>query len=377
MGGPNRDFRPDPERSIFVNAVIDQALIDRLTPQIIALQAAARDPITVYIDSPGGSTMLAGVLERLLRASNQDFAPPCRLITVVTAAASSAAADLLSAGDYAIAYQDSTVHYHGVRTAPASPMTREVAAELSQYLRVRNDSYALALARKSIGRIIFLHQILKGDAAALRQTPAGAKLSELDGFLTVLSGKLGPLAAQLVQQARKKNAQHDLLMAQLERTAFRSSAFRNAKRTADREAVLIKALVDFERKTNPAESWTFRRDGLSRIADDFLLLIEFIQRRSDDDLNQICDRWSDFVLSDEQKADFLTIPEAKRQEWKLDKLRPYLQPLWFFCVSLCQALQEGENELTAEDAYWLGLVDEVNGARHLPSMRVLVEFRTV
>lgn len=110
MGAPDKHFRPDPERGVFVNAPIDQDLLDRLTPRIVTLQSASRDPISVYIDSPGGSTLTASVLDRLLRASNQDFARPCRIITVVTSTAASAAADLLSSGDYAIAYQGSTVY---------------------------------------------------------------------------------------------------------------------------------------------------------------------------------------------------------------------------------------------------------------------------
>ena len=41
----------------------------------------------------------------LLRLSNQDSSGPCRIITAVTSRAASAAADLLSSGDYALAYR--------------------------------------------------------------------------------------------------------------------------------------------------------------------------------------------------------------------------------------------------------------------------------
>ena len=49
-----------------------------------------------------------------------------------------------------------------------------------------------------------------------------------------------------------------------------------------------------------------------------------------------------------------------------------IEPLWYFVVALCRLLQQGENRLTAVDAYWLGLVDEVVGAR-LPSLRLIAE----
>jgi len=45
-----------------------------------------------------------------------------------------------------------------------------------------------------------------------------------------------------------------------------------------------------------------------------------------------------------------------------------LRPLWYFVVSLCRVLQTADHELTAVDAYWLGLVDEVPGSG-LPNLR--------
>jgi hypothetical protein len=52
-----------------------------------------------------------------------------------------------------------------------------------------------------------------------------------------------------------------------------------------------------------------------------------------------------------------------------------LGPLQAFFVAVCHALQEGENELTATDAYWLGLVDEVVGEQNLLSSRNFREFQ--
>ena len=51
-----------------------------------------------------------------------------------------------------------------------------------------------------------------------------------------------------------------------------------------------------------------------------------------------------------------------------------MEPLSSFFVALCDALQEGENELTAIDAYWLGLVVEVFGEQ-LWSLRAFEEYK--
>ena len=88
---PDPDFRPNPNRAIYVQGLIDQQLVNRLTPKIISLQSQSRDPITIYIDSPGGLVAHMQALLNLLTASNQDFAAPCHLITVVTTQAASAA----------------------------------------------------------------------------------------------------------------------------------------------------------------------------------------------------------------------------------------------------------------------------------------------
>jgi ATP-dependent protease ClpP protease subunit len=138
-----------------VQGLIDQQLVNSLTPDIISLQHQSRDPITVYINSPGGNIAHMEMLLRLLAASNQDFANPCRLITVVTSRAASAAADILSSGDYALAYPDSTVLYHGVRMQGDGYITAEVSSLLAQHLRANNDSYAMELARRIEFRFMF------------------------------------------------------------------------------------------------------------------------------------------------------------------------------------------------------------------------------
>jgi ATP-dependent protease ClpP protease subunit len=113
---PHSAFRENPKRAIFVAGEINQAMIERLTPAILNLRDEGAEPITLYIDSFGGSTFHARLLINLVTSPNQD-GRQCRMITVVTGTAASAAADILAAGDYAIAYPHAIIHYHGVRTS--------------------------------------------------------------------------------------------------------------------------------------------------------------------------------------------------------------------------------------------------------------------
>jgi hypothetical protein len=74
------------------------------------------------------------------------------------------------------------------------------------------------------------------------------------------------------------------------------------------------------------------------------------------------------------RAEIDAIADEKAQEARiLEKVQPILQPVWSFFVALCHALQEGENELTAIDAYWMGLVNKVIGEA-LPTSRWFAEY---
>src|SRR5208282_3337848 len=165
-------------------------MVYRLTPRIVSLQEK-RPPITVYIDSPGGNLASMENIWRLLTASNQDGAPPCRIITVVTSRAASAAADLLSSGDYAIAASpQSTILFHGSRTFGEIPLTVQTTAVLAQFLRMTNETYATDLIRKIEGRFMFRFLLSKGQFEEVRKRNAPKKMTDAECFLSIVSDSL-------------------------------------------------------------------------------------------------------------------------------------------------------------------------------------------
>jgi len=127
-------FRPDPSRAIYVSGEINQALVDRLTPIIHSLRAASSDPITAYVDSVGGVPYNSVLIQHLIKTPDQD-GNSCRLITVATGLAASAAADLLTTGDYAIAYTNAVLLYHGTRRSAGSAITYELASSMAETLQ--------------------------------------------------------------------------------------------------------------------------------------------------------------------------------------------------------------------------------------------------
>ena len=109
------------------------------------------------------------------------------------------------------------------------------------------------------------------------------------------------------------------------------------------------------------------------MSEDFSLLREYIANYETGVMLAQCKRWGDFFLTDEDRAALEKVPEAGRNEWKLEHIKPIIRPVWLLFVALCHALQESDYELTATDAYWLGLIDEVMGQSDLVNLRAIVE----
>lgn len=100
--GENKLFTINWDRSIIVDDVINDDLVRRLTPKILNFRQQSNAPITIGIDSPGGSLESLRVLLGLLRGPNQD-GESGEIYTVAINKAYSSAANLLSYGNYAIA----------------------------------------------------------------------------------------------------------------------------------------------------------------------------------------------------------------------------------------------------------------------------------
>lgn len=366
---PNPKYRPNPTRAIYVHGSIDGQLIHRLTSQIVTLQSENRSPITVYIDSPGGNTTSAESLWRLLNASDQEFAPPCHIITVVTSRAASAAADLLSSGDYAVAFPQSTILYHGVTTSRDSPLTAETTSLIASTLRTINETYAMELMRKIEFRFMSRFILSKSQFDAIRQENPTKQMTDAECFQAIISDSLSEHAKKLLETAKARQGRYDTLLD----IAKKCTKSENIAITEGRR---IKAMVDFEvarNKKNP--NWTFQAGGLTRLNDDFFLLNEHLTSSGSDRLDKFCISWGKFALGSSEKEEIDKTPEASKNEKLIQQVRPLLEPLWSFFVALCHALQEGENELTAMDAFWLGLIDEVMGEKKSWGFREVMEYQ--
>jgi len=374
MTPPTEIFKENPARGVFIRREIDHSLFKELFPRILTLRQS-NAPICLYIESHGGQIFFADMISSLIRCPNQD-GKSNHLITVGVGYVASCAADLLALGDYAIIYPFGHVHYHGTRQT-ASEVTLQNIPFLAGSLRNTNEQYAFRLAGKMFRRMTFLilemmmaksfSKFQAGQQPIVQALDIGKIDQEIQEFEAHLQKKLAGIDSEtkLFDEASKKRTKFKDLVKSIR-------AFDKTGKGIDvnDQSTLFKHLLDLETKSNPGVNLT---DLLPFVEDDFQQIRDFFFGKFQRDLNAI-------IL--ESQGAFLTPSEMKQwqsqptQQSKLSFIiktaAPRLEPLWFLVVSLARTLQEGEFPLNPEEAYWLGLVDEIVGS-NLPSLRSRTE----
>lgn len=407
-------------RAIHIDTSIDDTLLKTLTPIILKLKQESTDPITIGIDSPGGSIPAMQALLGLLQAPDQD-GNRTEIYTVSTNRAYSAAASLLAFGDYSVAFPHSKILYHDVRYTGIDDVTPSKALRTARELERGNVAFSLTLANQVRGRLIWVYLDLrdefanarkrfaefaeKQDAAFTDALPSDeSRVVDIVGFALTLFSKLtSPTDNEIsIKALHLLNS-----WMQIDKIERRLSTHKEGKgHTTD----MIKGINDLVAEIRSMDSGgqesvdspePAQGDGLSESAQqDITLLLEVIARRfaTDKHLN-ICDDGLDSIMEDfafmkdinsNQHVHAITNlmidhayiffgrsiatelrntkDDAERRKI-LDPVYPQARMLWFYIVSLCRCLCRGEHLLTPYDAQLLGLVDEVLGGGPVESRR--------
>jgi hypothetical protein len=86
----------------------------------------------------------------------------------------------------------------------------------------------------------------------------------------------------------------------------------------------------------------------------------------------LCVENGSLFLTHAQSVEFKSKSEEEHKVYLESHAADKLEVLWYFVVSLCRLLQTKDYQLTPEEAYWLGVVDEVTGSG-LQSDREMIE----
>lgn len=376
-GGPSKEHRENPSRAVYLLGEINQTLVEKLTPTINQLRLSSTDPITAYVDSQGGDVWAAENIRSLLQAPNPDGAK-CRLITAVTGYAASAAADFFALGDYAIAYPHSYIVYHGTRRPSPAPLTVEGASSLASNLQQTNEFFATRLAKRAFDRFVLRILLLTGEFQQYANT--GIPLPQSHNVVPLveaLGRKLAPDKNALIQTAIQRQAAIDALT-QSVREHLSKLQIKEQLQGNRLEMEIWQAILTYKAGLHAAEDWRLSGQGLAEVSNDFYLLHDFHFGRQTQAVDRLVDIYGKIFLGASELRQHDEIP-ATEQEKRFDLVRqhaqPKIRPLWYFMVSLCRLLQSSDYLFGPEEAYWLGLVDEVPGS-DLPNQRQFVEGQT-
>jgi ATP-dependent protease ClpP protease subunit len=358
-----KDYRENFARSIFLRGNITQQTAYDLAPRIKELRAASGDPIIVYIDSPGGSAAIAEGLRFLIKAPDQD-GRRCRLITVVTGTAASAAADLLALGDYAIAEPQADILYHGSRQVLDQILTFEGATSVVANLQEANERLALRLARSSFRRIIWRVVQLKDAIERFRREAEG-----LEELVKALAAKFSAANAALLTEAI---ARHKALQEVKASVDSHLKRLKNVEHLTNKqlEPKLLRAIVNYRTRLHKDDDWLLSRTGMREVMSDFNLIHDYASQTKD--MEALLEVYGSLFLTPAHSAEFKGKSKEEQKAFLERHASGKLEVLWYFIVSLCRLLQTKDYHLTPEEAYWLGVVDEVTGSG-LQSDREMIE----
>jgi ATP-dependent protease ClpP protease subunit len=365
--------RENPGRSVYIGGVILDELVDSVAPKVLELKASSLAPLTVYINSPGGHTSSADALVGLLKSPDADKKRPW-IITVAVGKAKSAASDLLVFGDYAIAYPTAQIHFHGLRFSELREVTAERASSAA-IIAEENTKMASQLAQASIPRAVLRYAMQKSKFDEVRKVHNKPDMSDVECF-----------AFRIWAKVKSENTKAVLLKAFKRCEAIQKiSAYVGGKvkvgksegklKQSQYDVKVLKAVLDYELRTNGKKSWTLDDEGLAAVFQDYLLLRDFHLGEHNRLLRSMVSRFGPSFLFQEQLSEYETIsgaPQEERDSWLWTHTPDKVKLFWYYIVCVCRNLQEEENPLSPAGAYWLGAINEVVGT-NLAALRRTTE----
>jgi ATP-dependent protease ClpP protease subunit len=379
------------ERALFLQGTIDEDLFRSLTPQILKLKEDVSRPITVFIDSPGGDPVQASRILGLLRAVDSNGNRP-DLVTVAIGDAASAAADFLAQGDYVMAFRHASLHFHGTRTA-ASEITRDRAEMIEAGLEWQDQEGARRLALGMFERFLRLYREFSDEVAKFRNDKRTCEYDDLTGkglidipaLVGVLSGKVGDEAGSLLNASLREMrrvkvileiyeefVKHKIDSAILELVKSRVSRVKGGFKRCRMQLRVLEAVI--ASKLVEDEQWDIRTKSFQAMEADFMQVFSLAEGYFQDDVLDLLLGYKELFMDAKDFARIeamgaeLTVEQFGRNKGAQKELDAAVaaaygkaEPLWQYVSTLCRRLNEGENEIRPEDAWHLGLIDEVIG----------------
>lgn len=278
-------------------------------------------------------------------------------------------------GITAIAYPHAFIVYHGTRRPSVAPLTVEGASSLASSLQQTNEFFAIRLAKCAFDRFVLRLLLLSTEFQQyISSAPSPSQSPDVKPLTQALAGKLAADKLSLLNMAVERQEAIDALT-QSVRQHLAKLPNAGQLKTNEFELEILRAILDYKASVHATEDWRLSAAGLTELTADFQLLHDFHFGRQTQALDRLVHVYGKIFLIEEELKQYEALPAADdkgRLTFLNQHAQPRIRPLWYFMVSLCRLLQSADYWFDPEEAYWLGLVDEVPGS-NLPNQREFVE----
>jgi len=350
-------IRPGPARTVKISGPLTMAAAKRAAAALRRLAQASTEPIALHIQSGGGEVEafyhLAGVMENLRVKGKR-----CKVFTVARNTRS-AATFLLLAGHRAYALPKAQLGLHGTRSSlpkNRQAFTRETALALAMRLDRENRSIARLIAKHMIFRMAARQRELRqGRVRPPTQTPLKS--------LGKLTGQIAKkLASPDAQRVLRESFERLKLVLALSTSFPLESQLDPPRILGAKEAKIFQDAIAYELAANRRKNWRLDATAGAELLMDYLLAKDFLPGGHLKLAERVARKYGrDFLSTSDTKvyAHLERQSPIQADAFLIKTTLPQALGLWYFTMTLCHRLLAGAYDLSAHDAYWLGLVDEV------------------
>jgi len=350
---------PNPQRLLHLDDRLTLEVASKLTEKIERLRKLSSKEIVIRIRSGGGQVKAFHKLEKIINPGKPG-GKHCRFITIGTHA-SSAAAYLLVIGHLAYADPQTQLCFHGVRLDRFERQRRSLKREQVLAIGLRMDHENRAIANKMAQKVSFR---LAARLCQLRERrlfkPDSNRAAK---FFQKFSKAIGDeLASASTKNLLQRTVDRFISLHAVSGHFPKGKPARIDRQLARKEARLFTAVIEREVRAHRKIAWTMKPAAAAEIMLDFLLARDFIRGRHSGLIDKLAKHHGEGLLTKSQEIRYRRLQghtPARARRYLAVAARPVAFGLWCFALALCHGLLSGEFTLSACEAYWLGLIDEV------------------
>ncbi len=263
-------------------------------------------------------------------------------------------------GHFAYARADANIIFHGTRYNVIRPLTKIKkgdAISMGMLLDKQNRRIADNLSQAMVYRIV--HRYLEYTNKAQSHTGVASPHPAvgLHKFVKYLHAQLSSPQSKAVLEQSFAFTKTILSL----RKYFEQRNKEISGVTRAGQGRVFKAIISRKLSTPAKASWSLDETNVPGIMFDYLFFNELMAKDQTVLLKNLAKSFGSYFLSNNEAAAYKNITGGRFEahSFLFDCVKDKIAVLWYFTMALTRRLLTGETNLSAVDAYWLGLVDEV------------------